>query len=350
MALRWLWVALLPPPPFDVGGWNSGNTATSPCSSLRCLPTFCSPGAQLSTLMTINGVWRLPCLSAFCPPRSICHFPSAIPSEPGLHCPSAFCPPGFCHLRSAIGYGRPVSLAFRRSALPASAICDRLLSMAAPSPLPFGVLPSRLLPFAIGYCLWRPRLPCLSAFCPPGFCHLRSAIVYGGPVSLAFRRSARPASAICDRLLSMAAPSPLPFGVLPARLLPFAIGDWLWRPRLPCLSAFCPPGFCHLRSAIVYGGPVSLAFRRSARPASAICDRLLSMAAPSPLPFGVLPARLLPFAIGYWLWRPRLPCLSAFCPPGSNSRTIIPASRFECLHCLSAFCPPGSRLGQLAPS
>ena len=86
----------------------------------------------------------LPCLSAFCPPRSICHFPSAIPSEPGLHCPSAFCPPGFCHLRSAIGYGRPVSLAFRRSALPASAICDRLLSMAAPSPLPFGVLPSRL--------------------------------------------------------------------------------------------------------------------------------------------------------------------------------------------------------------
>jgi hypothetical protein len=221
----------------------------------------------------------LPCLSAFCPPRSICHFPSAIPSEPGLHCPSAFCPPGFCHLRSAIGYGRPVSLAFRRSARPASAICDRLLAMAAPSPLPFGVLPSRLRT------------------------NTRAGPSRQRDVSIAFRRSALPAPSDDDATARADKLSPLPFGVLPSRLLPFAIGYCLWRPRLPCLSAFCPPGFCHLRSAIVYGGPVSLAFRHSALPASAICDRLLSMAAPSPLPFGVLPSRLPTRATGPQLKR-----------------------------------------------
>jgi hypothetical protein len=143
--------------------------------------------------------------------------------EAGLHCLSAFCPPG-----------SPEDEA--RTAL-----------QKVESPLPFGVLPSRL------------KRPTPSL--PPS----------ENPVSIAFRRSALPAQPARRRnLLSRTQWSPLPFGVLPSRLDRRGRQARDGPSGLHCLSAFCPPG----------------SNGWSVRPES--CKT------PSPLPFGVLPSRLNP--------------------------------------------------------
>ena len=221
-------------------------------NGLHCLSAFCPPGSTRKFGEWCNSPLCLHCLSAFCPPGSICrktHWEKASEESP---LPFGVLPPRLGITRhQRLKHDRRVSIAFRRSAPPALA----------------EIQPAEVCRYM--------GLHCLSAFCPPGSGRRRGA------------------------------------GVVRAA-------------RLHCLSAFCPPGsICLERKPEDDADEVSIAFRRSAPPARYRALLCPSHSRRSPLPFGVLPPRLMrtdsitnPTAAG-------LHCLLAFCPPGSPASKLL---------------------------
>ena len=113
----------------------------------------------------------LHCLSAFCPPGSKYEHCKHKRLPRRLHCLSAFCPPGSRRCIPLAARFTAVSIAFRRSALPARRKSKSYRQFGSLVSIAFrrSALPALAATPSWPRTSW-PRLHCLSAFCPPGSC------------------------------------------------------------------------------------------------------------------------------------------------------------------------------------